>query len=295
MGPFIVKLNGRADHKVYVAVFTCFQSRSVHAEVVFKLDSDSAINAIIRFSARRPGLNRLYSDCGTNFKAANSIMEKEMKKLNEEASPQLARRGITWQFNPPYAPHRGGVWERVVGLFKKTLSGISKGDVMHYETFVTAVTEAEGILNRRPLTQISTDSRDLEALTPNHLLSPASIQTKDSPSIPNPPSTDAESTRRSWKRAQSRVDSFWNNFRRDYLSLLHSRPKWRRTAENLKKGDLVILVDDGIERNSWRMGRIVDTIQSDEHVRHVQIRRGDGKILQRDRTKVVKLEMELDE
>ena len=218
-----------------------------------------------------------------------------MKKLNEEASPHLARRGITWQFNPPYSPHRGGVWERVVGLFKRTLSGISKGDAMHFETFVTAVTEAEAILNCRPLTQISTDSRDLEALTPNHLLSPASVLRTDSPSIPSPPSTDAESTRRSWKRAQSRVDSFWLTFRRDYLSLLHSRSKWKRTVENLKKGDLVIIVDENVDRNSWRMGRIVDTIQSDEHVRQIKIRRGDGKILQRDRTKVVKLELELDE
>ena len=152
-------------------------------------------------------------------------MEKELRKLNEEASPDLAKKGITWQFNPPYAPHRGGVWERVVGLFKKTLTGISTGDAMHYETFVTAVTEAEAILNRRPLTQISTDSRDMEALTPSHLLSPAAIQSWDAPAVPAARASDAESSRRSWRRAQSKVDSFWLNFKRDYLSLLHSRSK----------------------------------------------------------------------
>ena len=71
--------------------------------------------------------------------------------------------------------------------------------------------------------------------------------------------------------------------------------KWRRTHVNLKKGDLVILVDDSVDRNYWKMGRIADTIQSDEHVRHVLIQRGDGKMVQRDRTKLVKLELEVDE
>ena len=69
---FLCKLNGRANHKVYVAVFTCFVSRSVHAEVVFNLTADAAINAIVRFNARRPGLHSLYSDRGINFVAANS-------------------------------------------------------------------------------------------------------------------------------------------------------------------------------------------------------------------------------
>ena len=35
MGYFLVKLNGRANHKVYVAVFTCFETRAVHAEIIF--------------------------------------------------------------------------------------------------------------------------------------------------------------------------------------------------------------------------------------------------------------------
>ena len=291
MGHFYVKMNGRANHKVYVAVFTCFESRAVHAEVIFKLDADSAINAITRFNARRPGMNQMYSDRGTNFIAANSILTKELEEINQRASPLLAKKNITWQFNPPHAPHRGGTWERVVGLFKKTLAGISKGDVMHFDAFVTAVTEAEGILNRRPLTHIFTDSRDMEALTPNHLLCPATIHLQHQPEV-RTADDDASGVRNSWKRAQSRINSFWKDFRRDYLSLLHSRPKWRKTSENLKIDDLVILVDDSSERNQWKMGRIIGAPTTDGHVRRVEVMRSDGKIVQRDRVKIVKLEMD---
>ena len=120
-----------------------------------------------------------------------------------------------------------------MGLFKKTLSGISKGDVLHYDTFATAVVEAEGILNRRPLTHISTDSRDLEALTPNHLLCPSIIKRRDQPEV-RASKEAADDARTSWQRAQARVNSFRKDFKRDYLSLLHSRPKWRKSTENLK-------------------------------------------------------------
>ena len=291
MGHFLVKLNGRANHKVYVAVFSCFETRAVHAEIVFKLDADSAINAITRFNARRPGMNKMYSDRGTNFIASNAILTKELEIINKEAAPSLARKGITWQFNPPHAPHRGGTWERVVGLFKKTLSGISKGDVLHYDTFATAVVEAEGILNKRPLTHISTDSRDMEALTPNHLLAPSTIHLRQQPEV-RAAKDVAEGLRNSWRRAQSRVDAFWRDFKRDYLSLLHSRSKWRRTHDNLKINDLVILAEDCKDRNQWKMGRVVGTTNSDGHVRKAEIMRPDGKVVQRDRVKIIKMELD---
>ena len=51
MGPFGVKMNGRTTHKIWVCVFTCFFSRAVHAEIIYKMDADSLINAITRFSA----------------------------------------------------------------------------------------------------------------------------------------------------------------------------------------------------------------------------------------------------
>ena len=291
MGPFLCKLNGRASHKIYVAVFTCFETRSVHAEVVFKLDADSALNAIVRFCARRPGLTKLFSDRGTNFVASKSILEKELREVRGAAERQLAMRGIEWEMNPPHAAHRGGVWERVVGLFKKQLAGVSKGDVLHYDTFNTIIVEIEGILNRRPLTQISTDSRDTEALTPNHFLAPATASASTEPVV-NSTAAEAETARSSWKRAQSRINAFWKVFKTEYLSLLHSRCKWRKSKEDLKEGDLVLLVDETAHRNQWKLGRVEKIHQNGPHVRRVDVRRGDQKTVTRDRTKIVKLEMD---
>ena len=292
MGPFLVKLNGRANHKVWIAVFTCMESRAVHTEAVFKIDADSAINAIIRFKSRRPGVKNMYSDRGTNFVAANSILRKELEELNQSTSTRLMEEGIEWSFNPANAPHRGGSWERIIGLFKKHLTAALLGDTPRFDTFTTTVTEIEAIMNRRPLTQISTDSRDSKAITPMDLLCPATPSVDRRIFVGAANADAVNGMKNSWRQAQCRVNQFWKAFKRDYLTTLHSRSKWRKSKENLKKDDLVILVDETVERHRWKMGRIQKTFQSGPHVRRVEVKKGDGKVVLRDRTKVVKLEMD---
>ena len=137
------------------------------------------------------------------------------------------------------------------GLFKKHLTAALLGDTPKFDTFATTVTEIEAIMNRRPITQISTDSRDTKAITPMDLLCPAT-STSDRKIFVGAANTGAvHGLRNSWKQAQSRVNQFWKAFKRDYLSLLHSRSKWRKSAVNLKKDDIVILVDETIERHKW--------------------------------------------
>jgi hypothetical protein len=233
----------------------------------------------------------MFSDRGTNFIAVNSILTKELRKINEEAEVTLRKKGIEWTFNPPHAPHRGGVWERVVGMFKRHLKCTLSGEIVQLETFTTIIVEIEGILNGRPLTAVSTDSRDVEALTPNHILAPASMRVPVHPNI-EAKEDGTKGVKDAWKRAESAVNSFWKHWKADYLSLLHQRQKWRKSEENLKEGDLVILVEEGVRRKEWKLGRVSKTLQTDAHVRRVEIKRGDGKVVIRDRTKLVKLEMD---
>ena len=68
-GPFIVKI-GRTNEKGWCCFFTCLTMRVVHIEEVPKLDTDSCLNAIMRFIARRGKPSTIYSDNGTNFAGA---------------------------------------------------------------------------------------------------------------------------------------------------------------------------------------------------------------------------------
>ena len=172
-GPFGVRMYGRATHKIWAAIFTCLKTRSVHVEIVHNMSADALINAITRFSARRPGSHHFISDRGTNLTSADKILKKELEAHNSSVAPDLQKRGIKWDFIPAYAPHRGGVWERIVALFKKHLTTMSLGDAVQLDTFNTAIIQVEGMLNRRPLTAVSPEASDCEALTPANILYPS--------------------------------------------------------------------------------------------------------------------------
>ena len=82
----------------------------------------------------------------------------------------LARKDIKWKFNPPGAPHFGGIWERLVRSCKKAMIAVLDGQSLTDDVLLTTVCLVEQTLNARPLTNVSDDPDDLEALTPNHFL-----------------------------------------------------------------------------------------------------------------------------
>ena len=75
-----------------------------------------------------------------------------------------------------------------------------------------------------------------------------------------------------------------------------SRPfaysKWTKTRKYLAVDEIVILVDESIPRHSWRLARVITVETNGLHVRKATVKRSDGKILIKDRTKLVRLELE---
>lgn len=61
-------------------------------------------------------------------------------------------------------PHFGGAWERLVQS-TKTIKAIRYDRVVVKEALRIALVEDEAILNSKPITQVSSDAEDWEALT----------------------------------------------------------------------------------------------------------------------------------
>ena len=117
----------------------------------------------------------------------------------------------------------------MVALFKRNLLLVLEKEALHVDVINTAIVEIEAIINRRPLTAISASSSDYEAITPAHILYPDAMSHSSALVVENVSDDEAERTRCSWRRAQARVNAFWRQWKRDYVTLLHDRPKWRTT------------------------------------------------------------------
>ncbi len=86
-------------------------------------------------------------------------------------------------------------------------------------------------------------------------------------------SKDDMYTRKRWKQVQYLMDLFWTRWTREYLSLLQERQKWLKPRRNFMTGDVVLLVDSSSPRNSWLMGKVVETLpDSNGTVRRVKIK-----------------------
>lgn len=131
-----------------------------------------------------------------------------------------------------------------------------KQQIMDDEGLQTVLCEVESIINDRPITKTSDDPKDLEALTPNHLL-----LLKDQASVPPGVFKKEDAyARRRWKQSQYLADLFWLRWTREYLPLLQERQKWFRTKRNFQLGDIVLIVDDSAPQNSWMIGRVLKTM-----------------------------------
>ena len=60
-------------------------------------------------------------------------------------------------------------------------------------------------------------------------------------------------------------------------------------------GELVLIVDEQLARGHWRLARVVQVVKSSPHVRQIKVRTADAKVILRDRTKLVRLELDDEE
>jgi hypothetical protein len=273
-GPWIIK-EGRKELKRYGVLFTCLASRAIHLEVAKTLETDSFINVLRCFLARRGPVRQLRCDHGTNLVGARGELKEALKNMDdEEVRKFLLKNECDWfefKLNTPTASHAAGVWERMIRTVRNALNGLlsQHGTQLDEESLRTLMCEAEAIVNSRPIVNTGTNSPEEEPLTPNHLL------TQKSRVVMAPPGEfqreDVYSVKR-WKRVQYLANQFWQRWRKGYLLALQERQKWTKPRRNVQKGDVVLLKEESIARNQWRTARVEETYPDEDGlVRRVKI------------------------
>lgn len=274
-GPFYVK-EGRKTLKRYGLVFTCLASRAIHLETLNSMEADSFISALRRFICRRGKVRELRSDQGTNFIGAKNELAAALQTLDQARIKNFLRTKdcdwIDFNMNVPTASHMGGIWERMIKSVRSVLLGLlqEQGTQLDDEALRTLMTEAENVINSRPLTVDSlSDAASPEPITPNHLLT-----LKSEVVLPPPGSFDQLDvySRKRWRRVQHLANQFWFRWRREYLSLLQKRQKWNVSQRDCREGDVVLLLDGDLPRNQWPLAQVMKVFPSkDGLIRKVQL------------------------
>ena len=120
------------------------------------------------------------------------------------------------------------------------------------EQLYTLLTEVESILNNRPLTHVSDDPSDLDALTPNHLLLGMHRKWEFVASV----SENEVDTRRKWRQVQALARVFWDRWLKEYVPCIIKRHKWATNSRDIVMDELVLLTDDEMKKKVRTLGRL---------------------------------------
>lgn len=248
-GPVFITLGksrGIKSQKAYICLFICVATKAIHLELASDLTTDCFLAALRRFISRRGRCSHLFSDCGSNFIGAN----RELANFTKQAAET---EKILWSFNPPSAPHFGGLWESGVKSMKSHLIRVIGDQILTYEEMYTVLVQIEAVLNSRPLYPLSSDPQDLSVLTPGHFLTLEPLTTLSDPDLSLIPINRL--TR--WQLIQRLQRDFWKRWHLEYLHTLQQRNKWFHSEpQSIVPGTLVLIKNELSPPLKWLLGRI---------------------------------------
>ena len=153
--------------KVYILIFTYFNTRAVHLEAVDTMFTAEFILAFVRFVNRYGIPSVVYLDNAKSFVQAGSIIEQLLTSSEFEGKFRIALIGH--KTIPIYAAWYGATWERLIKTVNHCLFKVLGRSTPTLPEFVTFLSDIQKILNNRPLTYRSSEN-EIDIITPNHCL-----------------------------------------------------------------------------------------------------------------------------
>jgi len=260
-GPIMLKpstTRSTVPCQAYICLFVCMATKALHLELASDLSTETFLMAFSRFISRRGPIQQIHSDCGTNFVGASKLFETvdqftQSAEHQEKCRSFLTARNISWHFNPPSAPHFGGLWEAGVKSTKTLIHRTIGLHRLKYEELSTLLTRIEATLNSRPLSALSPDPLDFDALTPSHFLTLMPSTANVDPNLDNIPTSHYKR----WKLILELQNHFWKRWKNEYLQTLQLRSKWSTGQKNLTV-DTLVLIREPTPPLCWKLGRITE-------------------------------------
>ena len=181
---------------------------------------------------------------------------------------------MDWVTIPPRSPHFEGLWEAAVKRMKHHLRRVVATKIPTMVEFNTYFVQIEGILNSRPLGEMSNDPNDIKALTPDHFVVGKPLlgfnerrnQPQEKEKLP--------------ERYRLLKLSSWTSWSRDHLASLQISKKWYQGDSGMGKDNLLLIAEYNLPALQWKLGRIIETYSwNDNLIRVVKLKTTSGELM----------------
>ncbi len=249
----------------------------VHCELVKDLTTNEFLLAFRRLCARKGFPNLLISDNASTFE--DSSIQLKNLLLRDDLIESLAKQNCTWKFVTKRAPWMNGFVERLIGMTKSLIKKTLRNCKLKFSELQTLLCEVECVLNNRPLTYLDSDLGP-EPLTPAKLMYGRNLSMCPYPIIDddyfNDPdfNVDRNSLLERAKYRALLFKQFVNRWKSEYLTSLREFQSCFGKLENkIKKGDVVLIYEDKVNRLNWNLGLVTELHYSrDNLIRSVSLK-----------------------
>ncbi|XP_064466510.1 uncharacterized protein LOC135377772 [Ornithodoros turicata] len=208
-----------------------------------------------------------------SFKRASRDLKRFWTDIrSDEVANYFSRTHIHWKFIAERAVWWGGFWERMVRFVKTALCKVLGKNSLTLDQLTTLLIEVEAMVNSRSISFVYSDSNEPESLSASHLLVGKLItRLPDQPTVTSEPGQPLLA--RILRYREVLLRRIWKRWVHGYLFELrtahHQRPA---TSTGLKVNDLVLVKDDKLPRQMWKICRVVKLFPGrDGRVRSCQV------------------------
>ena len=257
-GPYLIRgeVQKRISGKVWGVLFTDMVARAVHIEAIYGCDTESFLLALRRFVSVRGWPQKLYSDPGSQLVSA----EKELKTAIQNL---VGDQGLEWSFGVPDAPWHQGAVESLIKTVKKSFNMVVHNQRLSMSEFMTVCYEVANLINERPIGLLPDIDSNINVLTPNCML-----LGRATASNPNVWAPEFLSLKDKCGVVGNIVEQFWKYWVQLFAPSLVYQKKWHNKNRELKKGDVVLVLDSDQFKGKYKLALVTEThISKDGKIR----------------------------
>ena len=221
----------------------------------------------------------LISDNGSNL----VHFSKDLLSISNASFTKdlLIKERVEWHFIPVRAAFMGGMYERMIGLFKTVLKRSIGRSLLTLDEFNTVCAYAEAACNDRPLYYVSRKDSGTIPLTPNMLIFGRNLRqcSVDCSAVdltdPDYEFGQPGHLNKACKRLKSSLIHFRKLWAKEYLVALRENDQLRNKGSPSTKYMLVPNINDVVVFESGsvlKVGKIIELIpSSDQEIRKVRV------------------------